>query len=328
MSVRIPETIARLFPESCEPLYAIPQSMLDGLESRSRAHLLSGAALNAEHELTEHCCTEQIVGYSHGWSVRFDLLDDPDRKAQSVRALVEEFAEMRGDPPPSRRTLMQFQLQSAGIKRAQRGYAGWLVTNQRYRQELRQVQEKWSPPARRFGLPMVGTLWHAPKSFRKSKYRMALAAFFERWQLEGLASFELPVPMGPELPVVDPKPMIARMRACGTTLFLPDTFPVPSREEIRSIGLNVQAQRADAHLRDWINIVRREGNRTGVARFGQLLAVHFCWAIVRSRYSNLVKRNAERIDAAVGQYVNCAPDTVRRFRRLIGERLGGPPTFR
>ena len=142
-----------------------------------------------------------------------------------------------------------------------------------------------------------------------------------------MASWELPLPLGPELPLPSLAARTACDPACGTLLFLPDTMPVPSRDQLRDIGLDVQGARTQPHLADWIGVVRRTGNDTGMAKYSQMFMVQYCWAILLFRYRDRMRGNVSRTDAAIAEYMNCSDEAVRKYRKAIVGRLGTAPMF-
>jgi hypothetical protein len=253
--------------------------------------------------------------------VFFDLLENPDHQVDVYRDLIQQYARLTGRRPMSPRDKITLRRRVAGALSVQRGYAGWLVTNAYYRSELKVFGNRWQRMIKRHGLPAVGLQWMAATAKpqkRRSKhdrYLCGLASFCVRWRLQGLASLELPVPLGPHIPVAEPMLLLNQMRSGGFTMFLPDIFPVPIREQLREIGLEIQAQRIPRHLAGWGRIVRREhGNTTGISRYGRMLAIHHYTSILKSRHPGIFKGNVKHIDSALGAFLDTSPENVRKLR--------------
>ena len=177
--------------------------------------------------------------------------------------------------------------------------------------------------AQRPGLHWMACLQERPRTRSKhDQYLRAFAEFCVRWRLEGLAALELPVPLGPHLPIAEPKLLLRQMQAGGFSYFLPDTYPVPSREELREIGLRSQAVSAPKHLAQWIRVVRREsGPRGGAQYYGQLLALGHYWTALQSRRPEIFHRNRRHIAAAIGDFLGMSTETVRKRLREISVHL-------
>jgi hypothetical protein len=112
-----------------------------------------------------------------------------------------------------------------------RGYCGWLLTNPLFLAEHDQLLGRWADEVFDHWLPpLAGSLPRGPSDAAPPDMAADFAAFHARWRLAGLAAPYLPLPLAPQVPALgrrDPGP------TGGVTIFLPDTFPVPSRDELR-----------------------------------------------------------------------------------------------
>lgn len=327
--VRLPQTLRREPLLQVNPLYALPSSLLDALPRTAGMWGPEDENLEIEERLAEHCNTYGIVGYSGGAPISYDLLKDPNLRSDIFRDLIDECARRSQRPPLTRRQRATLRRRAAGAIQVQRGYAGWLVTNSTYRSELEELIERWRRQIAQHRLPAAGLTWMAASAPRRKlrakrdKYLRALADFCVRWRLQGLASLDLPTPLGPHIPVAEPYLLLRHMRVGGFAMFLPDTFPVPSREGLRDAGMVIQAQRTPEHLADWVNIVRREGNPAGgISRYGHVLAIWYCRTVLKSRHPTLLGKNTSAIDAAMADCLAVSADYVRKLRGLIRKRLG------
>jgi len=67
----------------------------------------------------------------------------------------------------------------------------------------------------------------------------------------------VPKPVGPSLPVTDLRPILGHMRHGGTTLYIPDTCPIASRDELRhTLEEILRSRRAPDRLAEWFRMVR------------------------------------------------------------------------
>ena len=330
VAVSLPASLRRQPLMQLDPLYVLPSALLKNLRDTTKHPLLDRKHVVVERALARHCKRHGIVGYSRGMPVYFDLLEDPNQQVDMYRNLICEYCRLSGRRPLSPRDRAALRRRVAGAVSVQRGYAGWLMTNTDYRSELKALESRWQTMITKHGLPAVGLTWMAattrPGKARSShdRYLCDLADFCVRWRLQGLVSLELPVPLGPHVPIAEPKLLLNQMRTGGFSMFLPDTFPVPSREQLREIGLEIQAQRLPGHLAGWGGIVRREhGNTAGIERYGHILAIQHYWSILKTRHDGVFKGNVRHIDEALGAFLGTSSENVRKLRRQIHQRLRG-----
>ena len=325
----MPEEFCRYTRMQCDPVYMLPPGLLGRLGGGSKHPLLEAGSLDMEREFAAHCETYGLVGYSRGAPVRFGLLEDPNRDADSIRNLVREYATRAKRPPLTESQEITLRRRVVGTMGVRRGYVGWLITNSTYRSELAAIVKRWHPMIDQHGLPAVGLPWMAAfdqvrkRRTRRDQYLCDLADHCIRWRLLGLASLQLPEPLDLHVPVLEPSLLLPQMRAGGFCMFLPDIFPVPSPPELRKIGEHMQDSRAPAHLNGWANIVRRKaGDPSGVSRYEHVLTVHHYHAILKSRYPDIFKRgNVALIQDAIAGFLGISRDYVRKLLRQIQQRI-------
>ncbi len=308
-----------------DPLYAIPAEMLEALGDRNGGPRLDARAQEVESRLTDHCERVGIVGYEGGRPVQYDLLRSTERDVAIYWDLMQQYNSRAGKPPPSADVHAELRRKLGHLANVPRGFAGWLVTNRGFLAERDTLYRRHHGAIDRYGLPPAGLTWMAYDPRRKPRgkheaFLCELADFCVRWRLQGMAARDLPVPLGPQVPILQSPIMLRHLNAGGFGMFLPDTFPVPSRDELREIGTAIQAQRLPAHLAGWGKIIRRESDDLGVARYGNMLIVHHVLNALRSRHPRLFPRNIGRIDAAIAHHVGVDCESVRKLRTAIRRR--------
>ena len=78
---------------------------------------------------------------------------------------------------------------------------------------------------------------------RLQQFGEAFDAFFVRWRLSGLAAAPyLPVPMQPLFGGELPLPILGQLLATRGLFFIPDTFPIPSRDQFRKLLEGVRTE--------------------------------------------------------------------------------------
>jgi hypothetical protein len=140
------------------------------------------------------------------------------------------------------------------------------------------------------------------------------AAFHARWRLAGLAAPYLPLPLAPQVPApgrAGPQPV------GGITIFLPDTFPVPSREELRdTIEDALRGGPGPAHLAEWHALVRADNKaKNSIDRYGRLFTLQHLMPVLPARHGPALRRKAGPLIHALARY-------------LCGEHLGADGTIR
>lgn len=219
------------------------------------------------------------------------------------------------------------------MKRFRLGYIGWLLTNSLFLQEHDRLLTTHLETVRRYGTRGAGSLaptapgglneerlsdpeWHA--------FHEAAQPFLLRWRLSGLAGPYLPEPMMPLMAGVFPLSAIERLMETGGVFFLPDTVPIPSRDELRGM-LNDVLHRDDhpAHLDEWMEMARADNPaRNQLDRFARWpVLVHFC-RILRDRHPGALKRNLGRFETAMGKLLGTSKSTIHQDLVTIRERIG------
>jgi hypothetical protein len=92
--------------------------------------------------------------------------------------------------------------------------------------------------------------------------------FFCRWRLQGLAAPYLPIPLRPILAGRMPHVVLQRHLQTGGLFVVPDTFPVPSRDEFRGRLDDALHSTPPDHLADCIRVLAARNE--GLACFDQI----------------------------------------------------------
>jgi hypothetical protein len=147
--------------------------------------------------------------------------------------------------------------------------------------------------------------------------------FLVRWRLLGMAGSRLPVPMRPMLGGQFPMSIIGQLMAVGGLFNLPDTFPIPSRDELREI-LNdaVRSDRPD-HLGEWMQITGKQNPaKNKIDRFARLFELQHYWEALLERHRPALKRQTAKLQGAVATFLQTSEDSVRYDIRFLQTRLG------
>ena len=156
----------------------------------------------------------------------------------------------------------------ASLERFSRGYCGWLMTNRHFLDEHDALLTRYQDVVLRWGSHPVAT-------FLPATTRSHLIAgdelendpqwpafveecnqMFVRWRLCGLAAPYLPMPSKPLMAGAFPFSVVSQLMQSGGVFYLPDTMPVPSRDQLRGLLEHAlhRGQHPD-HLEEWLEIV-------------------------------------------------------------------------
>jgi len=131
----------------------------------------------------------------------------------------------------------------------------------------------------------------------------ALTAFCLRWRLFGLAAANLPVPLRPMMPIA-PSLAVMLLIQAGAIFFLPDTFPIPSRDELRGILDDSLHTTVSPHLADWADLVAgNKAVKTPIERFARLFDLqHYCRQL-QLRHASAIDRRKDKLEIALATFL-------------------------
>ncbi len=216
---------------------------------------------------------------------------------------------------------------------ARRGYCGWLMTNRQFLDEHAAIFGNWADEVRRRGIPAMGPVVRDVSSFPGNVMRATASTrdfiqefeqFFIRWRLEALTAPWLPAPLALKLPVVDLSPLVGHMRHGGTTFYLPDILPIPSRDEFRNIlEESLRRRRSADHLAEWTRIVR-SGNpaRNQIHRYSRIFEIQHYMRAIYGRHSQAMYRKQSSLVMALASFLDVNEATIKNDLQHIGRRLG------
>lgn len=217
----------------------------------------------------------------------------------------------------------QEQGEAQTIVRLGEAYAGWLILNKEFRTELRYLQRRWSTSiAEQGGFPRRNDQDPARRIARRGKCAAACFAFYQRWCLDRMLTWDLPAPLDTQL----------HYGACGgremtddegVTLAVPwhllkgDTF------DLQEVIRRIRFEAAPRHLRQWIcRGPGRKDDQAGSTSYQRLYSLYRCYELVLfRRYRGSCHKNMEKLDRAVGEVMGREEDLVKRLRQHLTRKL-------
>ncbi len=218
-----------------------------------------------------------------------------------------------------------------GLAKTARGYLGWLLTNRQFLDEHdallnAQVQTiaRWGTSG--FGLPVSPIGFDAATSAEQTAFTTAdtrFVEFFCRWRLQGLAAPYLPVPLQPLMTGRLANAILSRHLQTGGLFVVPDTFPVPSRDEFRNMLDDALHRSPPEHLADWTAIIA--GNNTAkqsIPRFARIFQLQHLWRVIHHRHRRTVHRRTTTLKQVFASFLQTGERTIHQDLMEISRRLG------
>jgi hypothetical protein len=303
-----------------DPLYHLPEAAIARLEWPSPGHpaLLDAEAAAAERGLLALCCLYHAVGFGAAGPIAYPYLDPSPRR--SLRELYPEMDWTEADWAD----VELGEGKSAVANRRLKGYAGWLVTEPLFLEATAALKARWHglPDGLRPAFPLrrteptLGSADEAePQTFPEEVARFAADrdAFFDRWSLLGLASWDLPEPQGPLFPslLAAGAPALPRH---GLHIVLPLHYPLAQDDDLLRQILGLQRRFAADR-----GIDRTAAGLPHHGAYSTILEVEHWERVVTGRYGRGARRRGfvglvvEAVAEAIGREVNL----VVKWRKAI-----------
>lgn len=314
---------------------AVPRRLLEFVEAKIHPPPWDNQARQLERHagaLLEE--RGNAVGFWSGLSLlNDDLLPPlplPSVSAEDAKALGWEWNEEQ-----TAERLRVGQIRIDYFASVGRGYAGWLVTCDQFQREQAELIRRWSDEIRRLGLCGVGRLisGRAPDESlfsvvnpadREQQFVQAVRHFLVRWRLNELTAPNVPAPAKPLMAGMFPLTVSNHLMEMGGVFHIPDTYPIPSRDELRAMLDESLHSASDAtHLKEWHEIVGAGNSaKNQIESYARVRQVYHFWALLHDRYDKNLAGKVERLSSAFADYFEVSEETIRRDLRLIGQRLG------
>ena len=306
--------------------FVLPVRLLSELEKEIGEGFADLEAWKMERELANVCGYGSYVGFWRSLLVESILLrpapEISDAQLADLGLTNEQKAIVRRGTARSNR-----------LSSVNRGYSGWLLTNHTFLTEQSTLFRTWKSAVDEYGLaklsPMFQDIEHVTgtEGGIKDDLRDARAAFenfYVRWRLQGMAAPYLPVPLPPQMPVPVLPHLLGHMRKGGQTFYLPDTFPIPTRDEFRDIVEDaLRGGNTPEHLDSWTRIVRaKNAAKNKILRFARLFQLQHYWRALYQRHGENLQGRTGAVQQAFAAFLNTSLETIRKDLAYISGQLG------
>lgn len=312
--------------------YTLPKRLLEALIDKIGEESFNPERLRVERILSDAVAhNPHVAGFQNGQSIDFALLSVEPEPLVCPTELQRQQLHWSKTVEHCESTARILRARLQLFLDAERGYAGWLMTEPKFLAERDAFLAQWDSHIERLGLPRNGPtvlqMSRVEMPFAKvtdggeKQYLDAYAAFCARWRLADLRTAELPEPLTPQIPVQTPLALLTHMQAGGVTLYQPDTMPVPSRDKLRTILEEVRESHENEHLAEWIQIVGRDRhNDHSIQLFGSIFVVRHFEAVLNERHAEALDRKIGRMEEAFADFLAVSADAVDKYRQRIRRR--------
>lgn len=218
------------------------------------------------------------------------------------------------------------------LSRFRAGYAGWLLTNPQFLREHDELLGNHLEVIRRYGICNAGSLAPTARGgLHEARledpawppFDEACRALFQRWRLWGLAGPYLPEPLMPLMAGIFPWSAIERLMDAGGIFFLPDTMPIPSRDQLRlMLDSTLHKGPKPDHLEAWLHLVRAGNSaRNQLDRESRLFPLTHFFSLLQDRHASALDRNLGRTEAAFAEFFQVSKSSIHTDLIEIRQRL-------
>ncbi|WP_254509346.1 hypothetical protein [Anatilimnocola floriformis] len=297
-----------------ESFYTLPPGLLQSIERHATQVTRENNLWPLEKSLAAVCNDHSHqVGFKQTQPLHFSLL-----RPSKPFGLTAELARNLGwnelnvaQIGQVNRTLDE---RSTWINTIARGYAGWLNTNAEFRRERDEVFAS--------GPRVVSLMPDANSESSGDSLPKVAQEFLVRWRLLGMAGIRLPIPMRPMLSGDFPTSILRQLIAAGGVFNLPDIYPIPSRDALRSMLEEAVRDSKPEYLSEWMKITQSNNlTKAPIARFARLLEVQHYWELLFERHEAHVKGEITRLREAIADFLGTTDDSIKKDLQFLRNKL-------
>jgi hypothetical protein len=213
------------------------------------------------------------------------------------------------------------------------GYAGWLVTHPEFCRARDEFRQRWESAIRELGilpgLPMSVLGEPLPQPLQRHRdFWMEYQHFLRLWGLDRLATWELPVPMRPEL--TGPSFYdLSTVGEAGVLLFVPWYMFRGKDINLHEVAQHKAVLAAPTHLEEWL---KGRPKNFGHRRYAMMLELYiYIELCLRARYSERLSGPIDKLEDTLSHFMktdqrirrpaSCEKDNLRKIREAMVKRL-------
>ncbi len=321
------DELAPLRPHTVEPLYAIPAELLDFLSRRIK-DWFSPEQLALEDKLTRLCTAYFATAIFHGQFVSHLFFSRREKFKLNEDVLGALGWDQFMTLADVQQTLNKAEKLEEPVWHRRQAYLGWLITSPTFLAERGALRTRWQDAVIKLGgipsFPVRHTLQQrgllpAGPGCDLDHLAQDFTAFYDRWDLLGLATWDLPQP---KMGNFGCPALLGHLGGLqdSPSLQLPQTLHLPVRFPAEGL---IHGPRGD-HLAEWQAVEeQRHPDRLNYTRLQRILHLHFLRNVVlASGYEDRFRRRVSLLDQVFAEYFDDeSEETVRKLRQWIDHRL-------
>lgn len=315
--------------------YTLPNWMCRALEGEEFSDKVAPEMADVEQKLSQWAAeTNHVAVYNgHPYKDPYVQIDSP----VSFRSQENDPDEQPDQATPNAAALDNAaRIRNESVKRpfvqALRGYQGWLMSNPQFLEELDSLlldhgveieanhfdAQAWQAQLEIDWMNQNTGATPLPQSLT------TFQAFLSRWRLARLAGPSYPIPLGPLASGLIPQSMFHQIQSSGGMFFLPDTIPIPSRDELRSLITGALSAEEDTqHLADWRQLIdSSKPNKTAIDQYTRRFQVQHCWRLLHERHPDIFSRNRGKLQELLASALDTGVNSIKKDFRAIKRSLG------
>lgn len=293
------------------PIYAIPSNVFKS----QRLCSIFGDNVHAERAFSAFCTERSIVG-TFGYSyIAYGLLT----RSSIVLPEIPNHPSLASKLWTRAAMLAVEQRSRSNAAAADRmlGVAGWLTTEPTYLEDLEQIRTLYSNMAEneRPRFPLAKLAWGpgdgGPRERTLGSCLELLGEFLDRWGLDRLETWDLPIPRGPLisnlLPVHSPANPLQ-----GIHVTVPLHYPLQGDDAILEQIKNLQTRRASE-----LGMPPGFGGISHAYQYAQMFRLIFLELVIHSRFRRGPRGLVAAIEQAASEYLGVETSSVSRLRAWV-----------
>jgi hypothetical protein len=295
------------------PLYAMPDDLLEEIV-KLLPDLLLPDEMRFESALTTFGTRHRCLGIVDDTLIRNSILMSASMPqiSQEIFEKLRWGAVMTLDQANSSLEVASGRMDP--LREQAQGYLGWLMTNPQFLAEVKSLRVHRDRRRTKCSFRRQST---------EKREDKVLRSFLDRWKLSGFASWELPIPQGPNFTGIH---FPGRDQPGGDSIHLdlPITTPLQARYPLRQIIEEARQQATPPHLSQWLKALQRSSNGKGPTHYQRMLQLQFYRNIVfGSRYGDRLARRVEKLDKVFAEFIGLGVDEIKKLRLAIAQSLPG-----
>lgn len=304
-------------------LYSLNQPLIDAIKTEIPGFF------TADQERFERALAKTAsFGFFHGRALGYneeaEQASRQARTAKSIDDMLKEEYRRSGIPDAD---VAEYESQAIArrntIATSKHAYVGWLVSNREFRTEVSALSVAWGNVVRTVGKFPVFPRW--PLHDRGEEFPEGLRddfqAFYQRWGLEQMLTWEWPVPMEPDLVggMVKESDLISE---AGLALFVPWYLLRTGKLDLRELARGTRSVNTPAHLSEWVQKSRRKQDELCDLRYERLASLYrFLVLGLRQRYPQQCRRQTNKLDYALARALDLKDESIRKSRLELQRSL-------